>query len=105
MKKIKEAVTRGVTVAELQWNYKCKCIYFTLLLTFVNMHIHLLLIHIFYFIMTGLRKCFFINVQGCSLEHIRDRLVRFIVSKVINRKGEFHFALCYVTVILCLIVN
>jgi hypothetical protein len=34
----------------------------------------------------------FINAQGSGLEHIRDRLAGFIVSKVISRKGEFHFS-------------
>jgi hypothetical protein len=32
----------------------------------------------------------FRNVAGSSLEHIRERIVAFIISKVINPKGEFH---------------
>jgi hypothetical protein len=30
-------------------------------------------------------------MTGSSLEHIRERLVWFIVSEVISPKGEFHF--------------
>jgi hypothetical protein len=47
------------------------------------MHIHLLLIHTSHFIVAELRDAF-INAQGSSLEHIRDRLARFIVSEGIR---------------------
>jgi hypothetical protein len=33
----------------------------------------------------------FRNVGGSSLEHIRERLCMFIVSEVINPKGEFYY--------------
>jgi hypothetical protein len=33
----------------------------------------------------------FKNATGSSLEHIRDRLCMFIVSEVINSKGEFYY--------------
>jgi hypothetical protein len=55
------------------------------------MHIHLLLTHTSHFIMQDYKNAF-INVQGSSLEHIRESLVEFIVSEVISRKGEFHFS-------------
>jgi hypothetical protein len=32
----------------------------------------------------------FINAQGSSLEHIRERLAAFIVSEVISLRGEFY---------------
>jgi hypothetical protein len=54
------------------------------------MHIHLLVIHTSHFIVAGLKNAF-INAQGSSLKHIRERLVRFIISEVINPRGEF----CY----------
>jgi hypothetical protein len=33
----------------------------------------------------------FNNATGSSLEHIRDRLAAFIISKVISSKEEFYF--------------
>jgi hypothetical protein len=33
----------------------------------------------------------FINVQGSSLKHIRERLAGFIVWEVISQKEEFYF--------------
>jgi hypothetical protein len=33
----------------------------------------------------------FINKKGSSLEHIRERIVEFLVTQVIDTKGEFHF--------------
>jgi hypothetical protein len=51
---------------------------------------HLLLIHTSHFIMAGLRNAF-INMQGSILEHIRKRLVGFLMTKVIRPKREFHF--------------
>jgi hypothetical protein len=32
----------------------------------------------------------FINKKGSSLEHIRERIAEFLISQVINPKGEFH---------------
>jgi hypothetical protein len=37
-------------------------------------------------------KMLILKAQGSSLEHIRERLAEFIVTKVISRKGEFHFS-------------
>jgi hypothetical protein len=56
------------------------------------MHIHLLLIYILLILSWWDYKNAFINAQGSSLEHIRERLVGFIVSEVISQKGEFHFS-------------
>jgi hypothetical protein len=33
----------------------------------------------------------FINKKGSSLEHIRGRITEFLVTQVIDPKGEFHF--------------
>jgi hypothetical protein len=33
----------------------------------------------------------FINKNGSNLEHIRERIGEFLVTQVINPKGEFHF--------------
>jgi hypothetical protein len=57
------------------------------------MHINLLLIHTSHFIMWRDYQNAFINVEDSSLEHIRKRLAAFIVSKVIDPKGEFYFNL------------
>jgi hypothetical protein len=60
------------------------------------MHIHLLLIHTSHLLLIHTSwqdyENGFINTQGSSLEDIRARLVGFIVSEVINQKGEFHFS-------------
>jgi hypothetical protein len=34
----------------------------------------------------------FINVQGSSLEHIRERPAGFLMSEVISQNREFHFS-------------
>jgi hypothetical protein len=57
------------------------------------MHITLLLIHTSLFIVFQDYQNIFINAAGSSLEHIRERLAAFIVSQVINPKGEFHFGI------------
>jgi hypothetical protein len=36
-------------------------------------------------------KTAFKNTAGSSLEHIRERLCMFIVSKAINSEGEFYY--------------
>jgi hypothetical protein len=54
------------------------------------MHIHLLLIHTSHFIVEDYENAF-INKAVSSLEHIRERLAVFIVSKVISPKKEFYF--------------
>jgi hypothetical protein len=51
------------------------------------MHINLLLIHISHFIVWRDYETAFKNAVGSSLEHIRERICMFIVSKVINQKG------------------
>jgi hypothetical protein len=55
------------------------------------MHINLLLIHTFHFIIWQDYETTFRNATGRSLEHIRERLRMFIVSEVINAKGEFYY--------------
>jgi hypothetical protein len=55
------------------------------------MHINLLLIHASHFIMSQDYKTAFKNTAGSSLEHIRERLCMFIVSKAINSEGEFYY--------------
>jgi hypothetical protein len=57
------------------------------------MHINLLLIHTSHFIVWQDYQNTFINAIGSTLEHIRERLSAFIVSEVINLKGEFYFKL------------
>jgi hypothetical protein len=57
------------------------------------MDINLLLIHTSHFIVWQDYQNAFINAAGSSLEHIRERLLAFIVSEVIIPKGEFHFKL------------
>jgi hypothetical protein len=53
------------------------------------MHINLLLIHTSHFIVWQDYETAFRNATGSNLEHIRKRLCMFIVSEVINQKGEF----------------
>jgi hypothetical protein len=55
------------------------------------MHINLLLIHTFHFIVWQDYETTFRNAVGSSLEHIRERLCMFIVSEVINLNGEFYY--------------
>jgi hypothetical protein len=55
------------------------------------MYINLLLIHTSHFIVWQDCENAFRNVVDSSLEHIRERLAAFIVSEVINTKGEFYF--------------
>jgi hypothetical protein len=55
------------------------------------MHINLLLIHTSHFIVWQDYETAFKNTTGSSLEHIREGLCMFIVSKVINLKGEFYY--------------
>jgi hypothetical protein len=54
------------------------------------MHINILLIHNSHFIVWQDYQNAFINATCSSLEHIRERLLAFIVSEVITPKGEFH---------------
>jgi hypothetical protein len=35
----------------------------------------------------------FLNKNGSSLEHIKERIAEFLVMQVIDPKGEFHFGL------------
>jgi hypothetical protein len=51
---------------------------------------HLLLIH-FLVISWQDYDIEFINTNGSSLEHIRERIAKFLITQVINPKGEFHF--------------
>jgi hypothetical protein len=51
------------------------------------MHINLLLIHTSYFIVWQDYKNDFINAAGSSLEHIRERLVTFIVKSLVQREN------------------
>jgi hypothetical protein len=51
---------------------------------------HLLLIH-FLVISWQNYDVEFINKNGSSLEHIRERIAEFLVTQVIDPKGEFHF--------------
>jgi hypothetical protein len=55
------------------------------------MHINILLIYTSHFIMWQDYETAFRNLAGSSLEHIRERLCMFIVSKVINQKGDFFY--------------
>jgi hypothetical protein len=55
------------------------------------MHINLLLIHTSYFIVWQDYEPIFRNTVGYSLEHSKERLCMFIVSKVINLMGEFYY--------------
>jgi hypothetical protein len=55
------------------------------------MHINLLLIHTSHFIVWQNYETVFRNTAGSSVEHIRERLCMFIVSEVINLKGEFYY--------------
>jgi hypothetical protein len=55
------------------------------------MYINLLLIYTSHFIIWQDYKTAFRNATGSSLEHIRERLYMFIVSEVINSKGEFYY--------------
>jgi hypothetical protein len=55
------------------------------------MQINLLLIHISHFIVWQDYGTAFRNAAGSSLEHIRERLCMFIISKDINPKGEFYY--------------
>jgi hypothetical protein len=57
------------------------------------MYIDLLLIHTSHFIVWQDYQNAFINAVGSSLEHIRERLVSFIMSQVISPEGEFHFSI------------
>jgi flagellar biosynthesis protein FliR len=63
----------------------------TLLLSFIFTHaFHLLLIH---FLVISWQDYYveFINKNGSSLEHIRERIAEFLITQVIDLKGEFHF--------------
>jgi hypothetical protein len=63
---------------------------YTLLSSFIFTYaFHLLLIH-FLVISWQDYDVPFINEKGSSLEHIRERIAEFLVSQVINPKGEFH---------------
>jgi hypothetical protein len=53
------------------------------------MHINILLIHHSHFMMWQDYENAF--TRGSSFEHIRERLAIFIVSEVIDPKGEFYY--------------
>jgi hypothetical protein len=55
------------------------------------MHINLLLIHTYHFIVWQDYETAFRNTTGSSLKHFRERLFMFIISEVINPKGEFYY--------------
>jgi hypothetical protein len=55
------------------------------------MHINLLLIHTYYFIVWQDYETAFRNVVGSSPEHIRERLCMFIVLEVINPKEKIYY--------------
>jgi hypothetical protein len=55
------------------------------------MHINLLLIHTSHFIVWQDYKTAFRNATCSSLEHIGKRLCMFIVSELIDPKGEFYY--------------
>jgi hypothetical protein len=55
------------------------------------MHINLLLIHTSHFIVWWDYETAFRNLVGFGLEHIRERLCMFIISEVINSKGDFYY--------------
>jgi hypothetical protein len=57
------------------------------------MHINLLLIHTSHFIVWQNYQNTYISTVGSSLEHIRERLAVFIISKVNSPKGQFYFSL------------
>jgi hypothetical protein len=70
------------------------------------MHIKLLLIHISHFIVWQDYETTFRNAAGSSLKHIGERVCMFIVSEVINPKGEFYYNIeDWMTAMLCLIVT
>jgi hypothetical protein len=79
-------------VAELQC--KCKCIYFTLLSTFMIKYPYSSCANIYILLILSCQNYenAFINAQGSSLEHIRERLAWFIVWEVIRSRGEFHYS-------------
>jgi flagellar biosynthesis protein FliR len=63
----------------------------TLLSLFIFVYaFHLLLIH-FLVISWQDNDIEFINKNGSSLEHIRERIAEFLVMQVIDPKEEFHF--------------
>jgi hypothetical protein len=63
----------------------------TLLSSFIFTHaFHLLLIH-FLVISWQDYDVEFINKNGSSLEHIREKITEFLVMQVIDPKGEFYF--------------
>jgi hypothetical protein len=63
----------------------------TLLPSFIFTYaFHLLLIH-FLLISWQDYDVEFINKKSFSLEHIRERIAEFLVTQVIDPKGEFHF--------------
>jgi hypothetical protein len=55
------------------------------------MHVNLLLIHTSHFIVWQDYETTFENAPGSTLEHIRERLCMFVISEVINQKGEFYY--------------
>jgi flagellar biosynthesis protein FliR len=63
----------------------------TLLSSFIFTHaFHLLLI---YFLVISWHDYAveFINKNSSSLEYIRERIAEFLITQVIDSKGEFHF--------------
>jgi uncharacterized membrane protein len=63
----------------------------TLLLLFIFTYaFHLLLIH-FLVISWWDYDIEFINKKGSSLDHIRESIAEFLITQVIDPKGEFHF--------------
>jgi hypothetical protein len=75
----------GVSISVFILLY-CRCLR-------LNMHINHLLIYTSHFIVWQDYQNTFINITSSSLEHIRERLVTFIILEVISTKGEFHFKL------------
>jgi hypothetical protein len=63
----------------------------TLLLSFIFTYaFHILLIH-FLIISWQDYDVEFINKKGTSLKHIKERITEFLVTQVIDPKGEFYF--------------
>jgi hypothetical protein len=78
------------SVAKLWCKYKC--IYFTLLLTFIIKYGYSSFANTYFsFLSWQDYENAFINVQGSSLEHIRERLATIIISEVLSPRGEFHY--------------
>jgi hypothetical protein len=63
----------------------------TLPSSFIFTHVfHHLLIHLLVILWQDYDSEF-VNKNGSSLEHIKERIAEFLIAQVINPKGEFHF--------------